>query len=157
MIRKVLVALDGSARAPGVFERAAAIAARFGAALVPFRAIHVPPEFPAAAAGSESDGLPARLARLALEEIGHVTAQASLEGLSLAAPIVRSGDPSRLILEVSEEVDADLIVMGSHGYSGIDRILGTTAAHVANQARRDVLVVHQRNGVTPGGGGRSGE
>ena len=34
----------------------------------------------------------------------------------------------------------DLIVIGSHGYSGIDHLLGTTAAR-ANHADRPVLIV----------------
>jgi nucleotide-binding universal stress UspA family protein len=32
--------------------------------------------------------------------------------------------------------------MGSHHYQGLDHVLGTTAAHVVNHARRDVFVVH---------------
>ncbi len=52
----------------------------------------------------------------------------------------------------------DLIVLGSHGYGGIDRLLGTTAAHVANRAERNVLVVHERVGHAPvnGSGGFPG-
>ena len=38
----------------------------------------------------------------------------------------------------------DLIVLGSHGYHVLDRILGTTAARVANLAHRNVFVVHDR-------------
>ena len=40
---------------------------------------------------------------------------------------------------------ADLIVLGSHGYHGLDRLLGTTAGKVVNLARRNVLVVHGRD------------
>ena len=64
--------------------------------------------------------------------------------LALETPIVRTGDPWRVILEVGDELDVDLIVIGSHGYKGIDRLLGTTAANVVNMARRNVLVVHAR-------------
>jgi nucleotide-binding universal stress UspA family protein len=35
----------------------------------------------------------------------------------------------------------DLIVIGSHGYDALDRLLGTTAAKVVNHADRSVLVV----------------
>ena len=41
---------------------------------------------------------------------------------------------------------ADLVVIGSHGYGGLDRLLGTTAAKVANRAPCSVLVVR---GKTP--------
>ena len=62
----------------------------------------------------------------------------------MSASLVRVGQSWRTILEVADEVDADLIVIGSHGYYGIDRVLGTTAGKVANLARRNVLVVHEQ-------------
>jgi nucleotide-binding universal stress UspA family protein len=42
-----------------------------------------------------------------------------------------------------------LIVIGSHGFSGIDRLLGTTAGRVVNHADRSVIVVRD----TPHSGG----
>jgi nucleotide-binding universal stress UspA family protein len=45
----------------------------------------------------------------------------------------------------------DLIVIGSHGYHGLDRVLGTTAARVSNLARRNVLVVHGLSGAPSAG------
>ncbi len=144
MIRTILVALDGSARAPGVFGRAAEMAALLGAMLHPFRAIFVPPEFPAAAAGTRADPLPARLTQRAYDDLADVMSQVPSGTVTLAPPIVRVGQPWRLIIDVSDEIDADLIVLGSHGYHGFDRVLGTTAARVANMAHRDVLVVHER-------------
>jgi nucleotide-binding universal stress UspA family protein len=64
--------------------------------------------------------------------------------LELAPPLVRHGQPWRVILDVAEELDVDLVVLGSHGYHGMDRVLGTTAGKVANLSRRDVYVVHTR-------------
>jgi nucleotide-binding universal stress UspA family protein len=140
----MLVALDGSVRAPGVFVAALEIAERFGASVQPFRAIFVPPEFPAAAAGSAKDPLPELLERGARAEVSAIVSGATLGSVHVEPAIVRIGDPWRAILEVSDEVDADLIVVGSHGYHGLDRLLGTTAARVANMATRNVLVVHER-------------
>jgi nucleotide-binding universal stress UspA family protein len=142
MIATLLVALDGSSRAPGVFDAAAEVARRFGAALYPFRAIFVPPEFPAAGAGSQRDPLPEYLSKEAYEEVLLLAARAP--DVAVALPAVRVGQPWRTILELADELDVDLIVLGSHGYHGLDRILGTTAARVANLARRNVLVVHDR-------------
>ena len=142
MIANILVALDGSPRGPGVFDAAAEVARRFGAALHPFRAIFVPPEFPAAGAGGQRDELPEYLSKEAYDEVILLTARA--RPLVVALPIVRVGQPWRTILALADELDVDLIVLGSHGYHGLDRILGTTAARVANLARRNVLVVHDR-------------
>jgi len=57
--------------------------------------------------------------------------------------VVREGSPARVILEVAEEEDVDLIVMGSSGKSGFDRfIMGSVADKVVNSAKCAVLVVH---------------
>lgn len=143
MIRTILVALDGSTRAPGVYDAAAEIAERFGATLHPLRAISVPPEFPAAAAGSRTDPLPTHLTQEASEAIARIVSSVPSRNIVSRPPIVRVGEPWRLIIEVGDDIAADLIVIGSHGYHGLDRILGTTAARVANVAHRNVLVVHE--------------
>lgn len=141
MINRILVALDGSARAPVVYAAAVEMASRFRAALRPFRAVMVPPEFPAAAAGSRPDPLASHLLEAAEEELAELIPDAP-PGLLVEPSIVRIGQPWRLILAVADEIDADLVVIGSHGYHGLDRILGTTAARVANVSTRNVLVVH---------------
>lgn len=147
MIARILVGLDSSTRAPGVFRAAVEVGARFSATVRPFRAVSVPPEFPAAAFGSVADPLRTRLTKLALDDIARLAA-GTIE-VELEPPVVRVGDPARLILEVCNEFDVDLVVIGSHGYSGLDHVLGTTAAHVANLARCSVLVVHERRSHAP--------
>ncbi|HEY8079640.1 MAG TPA: universal stress protein [Labilithrix sp.] len=142
MIARILVALDASPRAAGVLWTAAEIARRFDAAVHPLRVVFVPPEFPPSAHVAHGDPLPDHLMRGAEEELRHLVASAA--DLRLMAPMVRRGQPWRVILAVAEEIDANLVVIGSHGYHGIDRLLGTTASKVANLATRDVLVVHNR-------------
>ncbi len=57
--------------------------------------------------------------------------------------VIREGSPARSILEVANEEDVDLIVMGSSGKSGFDRfIMGSVADKVVNSAKCAVLVVH---------------
>lgn len=51
------------------------------------------------------------------------------------------GPPKSEILRVAEEIKVDLIVVGSHGRSGIWRVLGSTANAVLHSAECDVLVV----------------
>jgi nucleotide-binding universal stress UspA family protein len=53
---------------------------------------------------------------------------------------VALGAPWEAVCSAAREVSADLILIGSHGYSGIDRLLGTTAAKIVNHADRPVLV-----------------
>ncbi|HEY5373822.1 MAG TPA: universal stress protein [Polyangiaceae bacterium] len=142
MIKTILVALDGSERAPHVFDAAAQLALKFGAELRLLRAITVPPEFPAAAAGNEPDTLPAYMTSIAEAELSELSRRA--QTIATAGPLVVVGQAWRVILEAARSLDVDLIVLGSHGYQGWDRLLGTTAAKVVNLADRNVLVVHDR-------------
>jgi nucleotide-binding universal stress UspA family protein len=142
-IKTVLAAVDASDRAPKVFDAAAELAAKFGAKLHVIRVISIPPEFPPAAAESHADYLPAHLEQIAIAQLSELTLRAP--DLSIPPPIVAIGQqPWRLILENAQRLSADLIVLGSHGYGGWDRVLGTTAGKVANLADRNVFVVHAR-------------
>jgi nucleotide-binding universal stress UspA family protein len=52
------------------------------------------------------------------------------------------GDPARLIIELASAVDANLIVVGTHGRSGVARILlGSVAQQVVRDAGTSVYVV----------------
>lgn len=138
-MRRILVALDGSPRAPGVLAAADALAGRTGARLILFRAVGLPTDLPPAALGLSPDELPAALqawARADLERVAATVPAERLEGVH-----VKLGTPWQAICEAARELDVDLVVIGSHGYGGLDRILGTTAAKVVNHADRSVLVV----------------
>jgi universal stress protein F len=141
MIRRILVAIDGSARSAGVMQAAVEIGRRFGATLVPFRAVQVPPEFPPAAHISLADPLATHMKHLAMAEILTLLGDSNV---AWETPVIGGGQPWRAIIDVADEEDVDLIVIGSHGYYGLDRVLGTTAEKVVNLARRSVLVVHER-------------
>jgi nucleotide-binding universal stress UspA family protein len=47
-----------------------------------------------------------------------------------------------VIVTVSEELDIDLIVIGSHGYNGMDLLLGTNAERVVNLNDRSRFCDH---------------
>ena len=55
---------------------------------------------------------------------------------------VLDGDPGRRIVEFAADVDADLIVMPSHGYHGYQRlVLGSTTERVLRHAHCPVFVL----------------
>ncbi len=55
--------------------------------------------------------------------------------------VVRVGDPASEIVEWADEEGCDLVVVGTHGRSGIPRlILGSVAERVVRQAHVPVLV-----------------
>ncbi|MDT3437229.1 universal stress protein [Haloarcula sp. 1CSR25-25] len=56
--------------------------------------------------------------------------------------VTEVGKPARAILEYAADNDIDQIVMGSHGRSGIDRLLlGSVAERVTRRARIPVTVI----------------
>ena len=58
---------------------------------------------------------------------------------------VLEGDPRSRIVDEAEKWAADLIVMGSHGYTGIKRLLlGSVASSVVSHAPCSVEVVRSR-------------
>jgi len=70
-------------------------------------------------------------------------------GLTADARIVL-GDPRSALLDAARSEHADLIVVGSHGRTGIKKLLlGSVASHVVTHAPCNVLVV--REGVIHSG------
>ena len=67
--------------------------------------------------------------------------------LSVAAQncIIREGRPASEIHAVAEEKNVDLIVLGTHGQSGLKLLLGSTAISVLHGATCDVLAVRVGN------------
>ncbi len=58
---------------------------------------------------------------------------------------VRVGEPFEEIVRMASHFDVDLIIIGSHGYTGIKRLLvGSTAQRVVERASCPVLVVKKR-------------
>lgn len=55
---------------------------------------------------------------------------------------VRQGTPHREILDYAEENEVDLVIMGTHGRTGLDRtLLGSVTEHVVRLSERPVLTV----------------
>ena len=145
-ISRIVMAVDESPRAEDVVEAAAELGRRFGAVVHPLRVIDVPPEFPAAAAGNPPDQLTARMVDSARAGVDELLARVSPAG-SFEPTLVREGVPWVTITAVADELEADLVVMGSHGYHGWDRILGTTTLNVVKRSSLNVFVVHRREPV----------
>ena len=137
-MKRILVALDASPVAKHVLDQAASMARALGARMVLFRAVTVPPDLPPELF-LEPDGVEGVLVRRARQELETLTIGLS-PGLVLGTH-AKVGAPWQAICDEAAKEQADLIVIGSHGYGGWDRLLGTTAARVVNHADRSVLVV----------------
>jgi nucleotide-binding universal stress UspA family protein len=113
-----------------------------GAKIRLFRAVSIPSELPLQLYSVSPTDLPDILlerARKELTELAQDTPPDLLDGI-----YVHIGSPWDAICTSAQAHDADLVVIGSHGYGALDRVLGTTAARVVNHADRSVLVVRSK-------------
>ncbi|WP_429885962.1 universal stress protein [Geoalkalibacter halelectricus] len=153
--RTLLYATDLSSNAAHAFRHALALARRFEARIC---ILHVLPEvepavlnFVATVMGEERladmelghkdevrQEIRMRLEAFACEESGDPN-----EGATLVSDIrVRHGNPVARILSEADEIDADLIVLGSHGKGRLHyTFLGSVAEKVLHRSKRPVLVV----------------
>ena len=141
-MNNILVALDDSERAPAILAVAADLATRTGAKLFLYRAVGIPQELPAIVLSLSPTEVGPLLERLAREGLGKLAATlppALLGGVGTSIAIPWQG-----VCGEADRVNADLIVVGSHGYGGLDRLLGTTAAKIVNHAKHSVLVARPK-------------
>ncbi|NUQ72320.1 MAG: universal stress protein [Polyangiaceae bacterium] len=138
-MKKILVGLDASPRSQDVLDTAANLAKKTGGKLVLFRAVGIPLGLPPEAYAMSPDSLENLLEREAKEYLDKMAAGAP-EGI-IESVLVHAGTPWRSICAAGRELGVDLIVIGSHGYQGLDRLIGTTASKVVNHAECSVLVV----------------
>jgi nucleotide-binding universal stress UspA family protein len=140
-IRTILVPIDFSESAHNIIEWAAHLASGSESKLVLFHAYHLPVEFqqlegaylpPDFWANVKSESQ-ASLARheAGLREKGHTVES-----------VVREGYAATAIVDEATELGADLIVIGTHGLSGLKHmLLGSVAERVVQKAPCPVLTV----------------
>ena len=146
MSKLILLALDASPRAADVRDAAVELARSLGAKIHLFRAVTFPPELPPEAfevTPNELVHVLERHAREGLESIASGIPKELFAGLD-----VHVGTPWQAICRAAADRDADFVVIGSHGYSGLDKVLGTTAGKVVNHADRSVFVVRAKPSVS---------
>ena len=141
------VGYDGSATAQHALETAHRIAARTGARLRVIRAFRglaydVPPQ-KGVPMGGISLSYNDQLRDKASEHLEETVAK--LEGEPRGEPFFAVGDPAKILVEVSE--DLDLLVLGSRGYGPLHSVLvGGVAGRVVRDAACPVLVLPRKAG-----------
>jgi nucleotide-binding universal stress UspA family protein len=130
MFKRILVPLDGSDLAERALQPALALARPDGTELLLVRA----PEFaygvvpsPWTPARLDPDLFPDYTENLSREYLSELQARLTRPELAIQTE-VRLGEPAQVIVEAAAARAADLIVMSSHGHSGMTRwLLGSVA------------------------------
>jgi nucleotide-binding universal stress UspA family protein len=139
MYDSVLVPTDGSDHARGAAEHGLRLARAFGATV---HAVSAVDRRAAAEATGGQDG--AVLDRLTAEARAAVGAVEAMAGDLAVETAVLEGEPSEAVLEYAAANGIDLLAMGTHGRTGIDRyIAGSVTERVLRRTTVPVLTVRQ--------------
>lgn len=141
---KILVALDLSEHSKTVADYAAALAKMSGASitaiyaaptLTQYTGFHVPPNTIDNFVGEIVSGAEKAMSSFVTEHFGDIPVKA----------VVVVGYAAEEILSMADKESADIIVMGTHGRRGIDRILfGSVAEKVVKNSPYPVLTIRPK-------------
>jgi nucleotide-binding universal stress UspA family protein len=147
-LRRILAPLDGSALAEQALPLAIELAVCAQAELLLFQAVrplvasalgllplHRPPTI----------DFPAPEHAQALQQLAGVAQRWHLAELAVL-PVVTSGEPAQAIVETAASEHANLIVMATHGYTGVRRwALGSVADRVLHAVSTPLLLVRAQS------------
>jgi nucleotide-binding universal stress UspA family protein len=146
-LRTILVALDGSTRAECALPLAERLASALGSRLLLVRVVE-----PSAHLSDLAGEIPPWRVN---QELSAIEDEATQEYLARVAATVRShgidqvtiraarGQPASVLLALLSSGQADLVVMASHGYGGVQRALfGSVADRLIQRSSVPILVVH---------------
>lgn len=170
MIRKILVPVDGSQHSVKAVELASDLAPKYGAEIILLHVLlrgHMPeglkkamnievgirntsignlvniPQEIMARVGNKKD------TQLSIEELNYVgnyvlssvAAVCKDRGVTQVKKRVEEGNPARVVIKVSEEVQADMIVMGTRGLSDLHGMLVGSVSHKVSQLAKCTCVI----------------
>ena len=149
-LQKIICALDLSEHSKTVAEYACMLAKAMNASIVAvyaaptltqYTGFHVPPNTIDSFVGEIVSGAEKAMAQFV---------SVNFEGVETKAEVV-VGYAAEEILEIAAKEEADLIVMGTHGRKGIDRILfGSVAERVVKNSHLPVLTIRPSDNYTGG-------
>lgn len=138
---KILVPTDGSEGAEKASEHAVEIAKKFDAEVHVLYVVDVRVN----SAKDAISNLTGALRETGEEVTERLSEQVESHGLETARDVIE-GIPHQEINSYVERNDVDLVVMGTHGRTGLDRLmLGSTAEKVVRTSDVPVMTVSSRN------------
>jgi len=143
MFKHILVPVDGSATSFKAVDKAVDLAKAFDGKVT---VIYVIDPYPFTGVGTDfAYGQATYLSAASAEANDSIRAareRIEAAGVPLESTVVENHTPWRGIIETANAIEADLIVMGSHGRRGLEKmVLGSVAQRVLQHADQPVLVV----------------
>ena len=142
-MKRILIATDGSPSALQAIEVGLDLVEEEGSEAI---FVHVAPTkevLPVAGVGMVPVSVPHELGEADKAPLDEAIRIAEELGLTAETKLL-AGDPVKEIVAYADSMDADLIVVGSHGYGAISgALLGSVSRGVLHRTTRPVLVVRQ--------------
>ena len=139
-IKSILVPIDFSPPSEKALDYAVSLANQFGAKLTLLNVVEPfpTPDFTYYPLVMENDKIQAETKR----RLEHVRVKARIDPQLVEKTLVRNGVPYREITDAARMLKVDLIVISTHGYTGLAHVfMGSTAERVVRHAECPVLVV----------------
>ncbi|HHW42959.1 universal stress protein [Desulfofundulus thermobenzoicus] len=137
MYRKILVAYDGSPHANKALTAGIELARCCGGQLHAAAAVHLPDY---AGTVSEVDDMASGAKAFYSEKLEKAAARAAGKNVHLTTHIIY-GHTGEAIVRFAREENFDLIIVGSHGWSAVQRlVMGSVSTYVVRHAHCPVLV-----------------
>ncbi|MFN3505412.1 MAG: universal stress protein [Caldimicrobium sp.] len=137
--KKILVPVDGSKYSEEAVERAIDFASYFKSSVILLSVVEIPIEF--YETSTEISKILEHI-KLEMEEFFRKMKMKFKEKILEVKSILLEGVIEEKILEKAKEEEVDIIIMGSHGKTGLKRLLmGSTTEKVLNLCNKPVLVV----------------
>jgi len=144
MYKKILVPLDGSEMATRALDQAEKLAKTFDAEIILFQVVPFMPIY----------GSPELVTPLIVDEkqkeavekyLANVTEELKKRGFRVTATVRTGQQVAVEIIDFAKEVGVDLIVMCTHGRSGISRwVLGSVALKLLTRAETPILLIRSK-------------
>ena len=140
-VQRILVPLDFSRHAEFILEWATHLAEEHDSKLLLLHAYHLPVEFQQLEGAYLPQDFWASVKSEAEQNLNRYAEPLRAKGLTVEV-IVREGYPATVIEEEAVELEADLIVIGTRGLSGLKHLLlGSIAERVVQKSPCPVLTV----------------
>src|SRR6056297_2390105 len=137
---RILVPTDGSDATREAVQQAVDLAAEHGATIHALYVVNSA-SFAGLPMDSSWENVSAMLSEEGTTALDDVTAIAEGQGVDVEREL-SDGNPAREIVRYAEDENCDLVVMGTHGRGGIDRLLlGSVAEKVVRSSTVPVLTV----------------
>jgi len=140
-IQRILLSTDFSATADRALKQAVELAAQHRAEIRILHVVSLENVNPANVAHALDDYM-AKVEKEVFDDLATRSDAIKTRGLSVATMVVRRPYPVEAILEAISEASPDVVVMGTHGRSGIRKLLlGSVAARIVLEAPCPVMTV----------------